>query len=77
MKISVKSRTVLCLPTSFVINRFSAGIIRRMLQNKGIHLTKKQTVALVKEIKKYKKRHPDWNLVEVTHSDGSKITVKI
>ena len=80
MKISIKSdklKMVLRFPTGLVINRLTAGIIRRSLKKKGIHLSRKQTVLLIKELKRYKKTHRDWNLVEVTESGTNSVIIKI
>ena len=80
MKISIKSdklKMVLRFPTGLVINRFTAGIIRRKLKKEGVLLTRKQTVLFIKELKKYKKKHRDWNLVEVEENGGNKVTIKI
>ena len=80
MKISIKSdklKMVLRFPTGLVINRFTAGIIRRKLKKEGVLLTRKQTVLFIKELKKYKKKHRDWNLVEVTESGTNSVIIKI
>ncbi|MBR2926011.1 MAG: hypothetical protein IKC31_00315 [Clostridia bacterium] len=77
MKVSVNSRTVFRFPTCLIVNRLSAGWIRKKLNKSGLHLTKKQTLLLMGELKKYKRRAPDWNLVEVTESNGDRIVVKI
>lgn len=80
MKISIKSdklKMVLRFPTGLVINRFTAGIIRKSLKKKGIHLSRKQTVLFIKELKRYKKKHRDWNLVEVTESGTNSVIIKI
>ena len=80
MKISIKSdklKMVLRFPTGLVINRLTAGIIRRSLKKKGIHLSRKQTVLFIKELKRYKKKHRDWNLVEVTENDTNSVIIKI
>ena len=80
MKISIKSdklKMVLRFPTGLVINRFTAGIVCRKLKKEGIHLTRKQTVLFIKELKKYKKKHRDWNLVEASENDTNSIVIKI
>lgn len=80
MKICIKSdklKMVLRFPTDLVINRFTAGIIRKSLKKKGIHLSRKQTVLFIKELKRYKKTHRDWNLVEVTESATNSVIIKI
>lgn len=80
MKISIKSddlKLTLRLPTGLILNRLTAGIVCRKLKKEGIHLTRKQTVLFIKELKKYKKKHHDWNLVEVSENDTNSIVIKI
>ena len=80
MKISIKSdklKMVLRFPTGLVINRFTAGIVCRKLKKEGIHLTRKQTVLFIKELKRYKKKHRDWNLVEVEENGTNSVIIKI
>ena len=64
-------------PTGLILNRFTAGIVRRKLKKEGIHLTRKQTVLFIKELKKYKKTHRDWNLVEISENDTNSVIIKI
>ena len=71
------TKFTLCLPTSLALNRCTAGMVRRELEKEGIHLTRKQTVLFIKELKRYKKTHRDWNLVEVEGSDEDSVIVKI
>lgn len=80
MKISIKSddlKLTLRLPSGLILNRLTAGIVCRKLKKEGIHLTRKQTVLFIKELKKYKKKHRDWNLVEVSENDTNSIVIKI
>ena len=80
MKISIKSdklKMVFRFPTGLVLNRLTAGIACRKLKKEGFHLTRKQTVLLIKELKRYKKTHRDWNLVEITESDTNSVIIKI
>ena len=77
MKIKVNNRTVLLFPTSLVVNRFSAVIFRKKLKNEGIHITQKQLLLCLKEFKRYKRKHPDWDLIEVSEKDGTTVTIKI
>ena len=80
MKISIKSddlKLTLRLPTGLILNRLTAGIVCRKLKKEGIHLTRKQTVLFIKKLKKYKKKHRDWNLVEVSENDTNSIVIKI
>ena len=80
MKISINSddlKFTLRLPTGLILNRLTAGIVCRKLKKEGIHLTRKQTVLFIKELKKYKKKHRDWNLVEASENDTNSIVIKI
>lgn len=80
MKISINSgdtKLVFRFPTGLVLNRLTAGIVCRRLKKEGIHLTRKQTVLFIKELKRYKRTHRDWNLVEIEGSDEDSIIVKI
>ena len=77
MKITINTRTVFIFPTGLIMNRFTSGIIRRKLKKEGIRLTRKQVSLFINEIKRYKKSHADWNLVEVDSKDGDRVTVKI
>ena len=80
MKISINSgdtRLVFRFPTGLVLNRLTAGIVCRRLKKEGIHLTRKQTVLFIKELKRYKRTHRGWNLVEIEGSDEDSIIVKI
>ena len=80
MKIFIKddkSEMTLCFPTGLVINRLTAGIVCRSLKKKGIHLSRKQTVLFIKELKRYKKKHRDWNLVEISENDTNSVIIKI
>ena len=80
MKIAIKwdeTKLTLRFPTGLVLNRFTAGFGSRMLKKEGIHLTRKQTVLFIKELKRYKKTHRDWNLVEVSENDTNSVIIKI
>ena len=77
MKITVNDHTVFRFPTGLILNRLPAGIIRGQLGKRGLRLARKQTLLFIKELKKYKKRHTDWNLVETTEKDGDSVIIKI
>ena len=62
-------------PTALLCNRFSAFWIRRSLKKQGVILTKKQTTKFLKALKKYRKEHTDWKLVEVHTADGEHVVI--
>ena len=65
------------LPTSLIFNRFTAGIAAKEAEKNGAKISKKQMINLFKAIKKYKKRHRDWVLVEAVSSEGEEVRVKL
>lgn len=77
MKVTVNDKTVFWFPTRLAINRLTAGFIRKKLRKEGVKLSRKQTVAMIKALRKYRKRHPEWNLVEIANSGGDHIIVRI
>lgn len=80
MKIAIKwddTKFALRFPTGLILNRLTAGIVRKELEKEGIHLTRKQTVLFIKELKRYKKKHRDWNLVEISENDTNSVIIKI
>ena len=77
MTIEKNARTLFLFPTCLIVNRLTAGLIRRKLKKDGINLTRRQTRLFIKEIKRYKKNHADWVLVEIKTENGDLVTVKI
>ena len=77
MKVTVNGKTVFMFPTRLAINRLTAGFIRRKLRKEGVKLSRKQTVRMIKTLHKYRKKNPEWNLVEATETDGDSIIVRI
>ena len=77
MRITVNDRTVFRFPTCLIINTLTAGIIRRKLKKYKLILTRKQTMRFIKELKRYKKSHSDWYLVEASEKNGDTVRVKI
>ena len=77
MTITINTRTVFRFPTKLIVNRFTVVAIRRKLKKEGIWLTRKQTLLLIKEIRRYKKSHAGWNLVEIDEKNGDSIKVQI
>ena len=77
MKVTINNKTVFMFPTRLAINRLTAGFIRRKLREEGVKLSRKQTVRMIKTLHKYRRKHPEWNLVEITETDGDSIIVRI
>ncbi len=76
MKISVNTHNIY-LPTGLFMNRLTGGIIRRKLKKCGIILTGEQVKLIIRDLKRFKKTHTSWTLVQVDSKDGAKVEVKI
>ena len=81
MEIVVESnseRTVrIPIPTGLVLNRFFAAVISSELKKKNVEIPPARLYRLFREIRKYKRRHPEWTLVDVQRTDGEHVTVKL
>lgn len=81
MRIIVKSKERpnirLLLPSCLMLNRFCAGWAAKGMESNGMPITKAQAVKLIRELNRYRKKHRDWVLVEVTASDGTYVKVKL
>ena len=81
MRVVVKegSRRVfhLRLPTGLMLNPVSAGVISIKLRETDVKISGKQLYVLFRAIKRYKKKHPEWKLVEVESRSGEAVEVVI
>ena len=80
MKITVRSDEVnLCIPfpTGLVFNDLTAAIAPKFLEQNGITITAKQARKVIRAMRKFKRRHRDWVLVEVQSADGDYVEVKL
>lgn len=65
------------IPTGLVFNRFTAAAVSKEMGKYGVKLSPGQARILMKELKKYRRTHPDWVLAEVHSSDGDYVLVKL
>ncbi len=81
MKIVVKSNDGpnlrIPIPTGIVLNRFTAVFAPKYLKKQGLNVTKEQAVAFVQELNRYRRKHPEWILVEAQSSDGEYVEIKL
>ena len=81
MKIVVKSNEGpnirLPIPSGLVLNRFLAGFAPKYLKEYGLDITKEQAITFIKELNRYRRKHPEWVLVEVQSSDGEYVLIKL
>lgn len=67
----------LIFPTGLVLNRVTACFVPLALKDSEVTITRAQAVRFIKELKRCKKRFPDWKLVEVQSADGEHIEIKL
>lgn len=83
MRIHVKAegrRINLILPTGLMLNRLTAQIISAKTKDDAeleIQLSGEQLNQLFRIIRRVKKVHPDWTLVEVRTHGGEEVTIKL
>ena len=77
MKVTINDRRSFRFPTWLVVNDFTAGILCRKLKKQGLNFTRKQIAVCIREIKRYKKDHAEWNLIEAEDADGKRVVIKI
>ena len=65
------------IPTGLVMNRFTAVFVQKKLKEYGLNVTKEQAVALIRALKQYRRKNPDWVLVEVQSSNGTFVKIKV
>ena len=65
------------IPSGIVLNRFAAGVACKHLKEQGLDITKAQAVAFIKELNRYRRKHPEWVLVEVQASDGTYVKIQL
>jgi hypothetical protein len=77
MRIKRNNRSIFAFPTGLMLNYVTAGIFRRKLKKQGVRMTKKQARRLIRGIRKYRRHHKEWCLVEVIRENGDTFGIKI
>lgn len=81
MKIIVNRETGhginLRLPTGLLLNGLTAKIVCGFLNDNGVSIPPCQMNVLFRELEHYRKKHPDWKLVEVNSADGEHVEIVI
>ena len=65
------------VPTGLVFNRATVGFASKVCKEKGVDISGKQLLLLLKALRTYKKTHPDWKLIEVDEDGGDHIEIII
>ena len=64
-------------PLGLAFNWVTAGVIAKRGQKEGVTISKKQLRALIKEVKRYKKSHKTWKLIEIDSTDGVHVEITL
>ena len=69
----------LIIPTSLILNRVSILVLQQICkkQNVELPLSKKQLIDFMKVVRKYKRRHLNWKLMEVESVDGERVEISL
>lgn len=65
------------LPSGLVFNPVAAMFLPGVVKQNGIEITREQALAMVRVINRYRRRHPDWKLVEVESATGDYVLVTL
>ena len=58
--------------------RFPTPLALKVLSKKGgVSLTRKQAAMFAGELRRFKKRHKDWKLIEVISADGERVEITL
>jgi hypothetical protein len=65
------------LPSGLVFNPVAAMLLPGIMKQNGLEITREQALAMVRAINRYRRRHPDWKLVEVEGATGEYVKVTL
>jgi len=82
MKVVIKSektRIFILLPTALFLNRLTATIATKIIKSKqpSIDISAKDIMELINSIKKYKRKHKRWELVNISSADGENVFISL
>lgn len=67
----------ICLPTPLALNSITVEILAKLLKKHEVPIQRQTLVAIKRDIRRYKRRHKDWNFLEVTSADGTYVLIKV
>lgn len=82
MKIVIKSsdmKLIILLPTALVLNRLTVSIAAKIIRSRepSIPVSSNDLKRLIDEIKRYKRIHKNWEVVNIHTASGEKILVRL
>ena len=65
------------IPTSLLCSCLTAGFSAKIMEQNGVNATPEQMVRFFRAARQYKRKHPDWVMVEVKSSNGDEVYIKL
>ena len=65
------------IPTGLFCNRLTAGFAAKAMEQNGWSATPEQMALFFRAARRYKRKHPDWVMVEVQSSTGDYVYIKL
>ena len=65
------------IPTSLLCSRLTAGFSTKMMAQNGVPATPEQMVRFFRAARQYKRKHPDWVMVEVKSYEWDYVYVNL
>lgn len=65
------------LPNRLMLNGLSAVLLSKASKRKNLNISAKQLRILFRAIKKYKRKHPKWELIEVHDHNGDSVEITL
>ncbi len=82
MKVVIKSektKIFILLPTALFLNPLTATIATKIIKSKqpSIDISAKDIMELIDSIKKYKRKHKRWEVVNIISADGENVFISL
>lgn len=77
MQIKVYKAMDLRLPTALALNGLTAMVFAPKLRAQGYDISAAQLCVFFREIRRYRRAHPEWDLVEVLSDDREMVRIRL
>jgi len=65
------------IPSALALNQLTALFLPGIMKQNGISMTRAQAAAFIRAINDYRRRHPEWVMVDITSGGGSRVEIRI
>ncbi len=65
------------IPTGVILSRPAALWIRRRLEKHGICFTRRQILRMAKILRRFRRKHREWKIIEVEDADGERVDISV